>query len=159
MVVPPRPLRLRTVPQGRCGEVRNRSAVPAATLRHMAGANLLDELAAIWDAVPLPAEAWHPWVAELRRVDRGVRAAVAILAEDAGARGELEAALEAGDPPPDDGHDGVGEALRLLAALPRPVGHHPFLHEIAPGLEAAGVLLAAVGRSEAARRHFEALVP
>lgn len=117
-------------------------------------ANLLDELAAIWAAVPLPGEQWHPWVAELRRLDHGVRAAVAVLAEDAGARSELEAVLEAGDPAPDDGRDGLGESLRLLAELPRPVGHHPFLHEIVPGLEAAGVLLAAVGRSSAARARF-----
>lgn len=125
----------------------------------MAAANLLDELAAIWAAVPMPGEQWHPWVAELRRLDHDVRAAVAVLAEDAGARGELEAVLEAGDPAPDDGRDGLGESLRLLAELPRPVGQHPFLHEIAPGLEAAGVLLAAVGRSPAARRRFEAVGP
>jgi hypothetical protein len=125
----------------------------------MAAVNLLDELAAIWAAVPLPGEQWHPWVAELRRLDRDVRAAVAVLAEDAGARSELEAVLEAGDPAADDGRDGLGEALRLLAELPRPVGQHPFLHEIAPGLEAAGVLLAAVGRSPAARRRFQTLAP
>jgi hypothetical protein len=99
----------------------------------MAAATLLDELAAIWAAVPLPGEQWHPWVAELRRLDRDVRTAVAVLAEDADARSELEAVLEAGDPAPDDGRDGLGEALRLLAELPRPVGHHPFLHAIAPG--------------------------
>lgn len=122
----------------------------------MTAPDLLDELAAVWDAVPIPGEQWHPWVGEIRRLDADVRAALAVLAESDDGREQLEAALEE-EPGDDEGADALGDAVRLLARLPRPVGHHPFLHEIVPGIEAAGVALAAVGRSAATRARFAEL--
>lgn len=116
--------------------------------------DILDELDTIWAAVPFPGENWHPWVAELRRLDADVRAAIEVLDETAGSREELEALLEEAVAAEDAGADSLGEAVRRLALLARPAGQHPFLHEIVPGLEAAGVLFAAVGRSPEARQRF-----
>lgn len=119
-------------------------------------ADFLETLAAVWERVPLPGEQWHPWAAEIRRLDADVRLALDVLAAVPDGDAAVAAALEEGAGE-DRGGDALGEAARRLAALPRPVGHHPYLHELLPGLEAAQVALAAVGRSAAARARFATL--
>lgn len=115
---------------------------------------LVDELAALWAALPIPGEQWHPWVPELVQLDRHVTDALRALRDDPDAGARLEALLEAAPEPADEGDDRLGAALHLLAELPRPTGHHPFLDEIGPALDAAGVLLAAVAQSPDTRARF-----
>jgi hypothetical protein len=124
-----------------------------------AGTDLVDELRAIWDRVPIPRETWHPWGESILRLDRDVRAALAIVAEDADALAALAQVLAEEDAAPAGKEGAVAEALRRLGELPRPDGKHPYLGDVLPGLEAAEALLTAVSRSPAASSRFAAHQP
>ena len=103
---------------------------------------LVEELRAIWAGVPIPT-GWHPGAAAIARLDEDVRAAFAVLVEDAALRAALARILE--------GESSArpvepGGALARLRELPRPDGKHPYLAEIMPGLEVAEAVLAAVAQ-------------
>jgi hypothetical protein len=102
---------------------------------------LVEELRAVWAGVPIPT-GWHPGAAAIARLDEDVRAAFAVLAEDAAARAALARILE-GEPGRSVEPRG---ALARLRELPRPDGKHPYLAEIMPGLEVAEAVLAAVAQ-------------
>ena len=116
----------------------------------------VDALAEIWAVVPFPDGSWHRWTDLLRRLDADVRSALELAAADELVQRELDRLVELdAAPPPARGMDGLAEAQRLLAGLPRPEGRHPYLDAIVPGLEAAALLLAALTVSPAARRDFD----
>ena len=113
-------------------------------------------LADLWAAVPIPSENWHRGLDSLRSVDADVRTALELVADDPAAAAALERLVESGASPASaTGTGRLADATRLLEALPRPEGRHPYLDVIVPALDAAALLLEAVDASPVARAAFE----
>ena len=118
------------------------------------GNSLVDELRGVWDRVPMPRDSWHPWAETIAQLDRDVRAALRVLAEDAGARGALVQVPAEEDTAATREQGALGEALRRLRTLPRPDGKHPYLADVLPGLEVAEAVLTALALSPASAGRF-----
>lgn len=119
---------------------------------------LVAELRALWARVPAPRERWHPWADVIARLHADVQTALTVLDADEEGRRWLDRLLAGETADAAAGlADELGAALRRLTALPRPDGKHPYLDDVLPGLEAATVLLTAVGLSPAARARFDEL--
>jgi hypothetical protein len=90
---------------------------------------VIDELRALAERMPVPAEEWHPHVALIRRVKEELLDALDEIEQDPTAAAALVQLVERGEP--------ATATTRALAALPVPQGEHPFLDEILPVLDLA----------------------
>lgn len=99
------------------------------------------DLRELAEQMPIPAEAWHPHVALMRRVRDDLLAGLDALERLPYGEARLLAAIDAAAP-----------ALpgTALAALPVPEGEHPYLGEILSVLEAARAVQAALGAASLA---------
>lgn len=113
---------------------------------------LLAELRRLCARLPVPQPSWHPYVAQIAACRDDFEQALALVA-DAPQTLELSAALVDGET--ELGFDEAASpeltaAWRRLEALPLPSGHHPYLAEILPALEAHRLLLVALSQTIAA---------
>ena len=116
----------------------------------------LGDVIALYDRLPVPDGGWHHGASEIAAVRDDFRRALDIVQRRAEALAQLEDLLFEHEPPvtlaPPD--DALAAAFHRLASLPRPSGHHPYLDVIAPALEAAACVLAAVAADDDARAEF-----
>lgn len=112
---------------------------------------LLRELRALCERLPLPQPAWHPYVEQIVTCRADFEHALDLAAAHPEAL-QLVAALVDGDGEPslDAGASPeLAAAWQRLQALPLPSGRHPYLDDILRALEAHRLLLVALSRTTA----------
>jgi hypothetical protein len=110
---------------------------------------LLAELRGLCERLPMPQPGWHPYVAQIAACRSDFEHALALAAANPAAleqvadliEGETEAGFDRTSSPE------LTSAWRRLETLPLPSGHHPYLDEIVPALEAHRLLLVALSRT------------
>ena len=114
--------------------------------------------AELWSAVPYPSGDWHRWSGRIRRLDADLPAALEVAIGHEAVAEALERLVESGAAAPIGcGEWEAGEDAAPARRVATAGGQAPLLGRDRPALDAAGLLLAAVDTSPAARADFERL--